>query len=919
VSKNTSGFFSSVCRVALFSIFFLTLAALWLLSAQSARAEMQETQPMYAQSIPLEFSRLEGLVKNAGGLALESDIKQEPGKPIVIECEAASAVHLWASEIARVRDDAGGRLAVRHALGLAFKFRTVEPGKYRFFLRVWNTYKACGPAYVHVDGKALDRLSQYPNKPKQWGWSRSKSFELQPGTHTIYIGGDTILWGSLLDRAVIAKAEAPAPDGMGPAATPAARDAGFAETSFVSARDVRRWLSTEATVVAEDGKVQWLARQDTNSKWAPVDIKDLSALKPDKPVQFRIEVTKNSGGTSPWVGPASVSFQGPPRKVKLAEGVTFVKNADGGCTVSTNEYTITFAPDGRIARLAVGSHDAIVPMKDNKGGGYFQERGRLIPLGRPLLQPDGSVASRSEGAALLWKFTRDAIRVDAVASAPGGGEFVMQVPDEAERIIDARTGRKAETIYEKGSPQIFFADGANVLCDDENQYGGKYGVRLTTRGVPDGPRFIGFWFNTANPWHKRLVLHAKPRPSDAIEMSVESPRADFIFPAGSPVQLDFPARMRYGMTFKGKAELSCNQMYPDPPAGKVVMSRTITLSSETKPVSWSVNLPKPGLYHTTLAIYDGESVAREMSTNICYGMDAVGGPPKPDDFDAFWAETKRKVAAMPLEFEKKKVHEDDKTILYVISYKAIDNKPGWAYLRVPKKAGRFPAVIMLPPVASRASAGYGYGDRVEMGVEVRGYNLTLSEQEGKKNPAIKYDPGSVAPGTKREDTWLYYAYCTMMRAYDILESRPEVDKKRIYITGVSQGGGLCLAVASLRPQNAGVLSIVGGLCRLDWRTANLGGWGPGAPEGPDRERILRDLSYFDACNLVPYIRTRAVIAIGLLDDHTPPHAAANAYYQLSDKLREKHLISNPWMGHSSWPELDKIIPRWMKEDSKGKK
>jgi cephalosporin-C deacetylase len=573
-----------------------------------------------------------------------------------------------------------------------------------------------------------------------------------------------------------------------------------------------------------------------------------------------------------------------------------------------------FAPDGRITRLTVGAHNAIVPMKDGKGGGYFQERGRLIPLGRPRLQPDGSIASRSEGAALLWKFTSDAIRIYAVAISPFGGEFIMQVPDDAERIIDARTGREAREIYEKGSPQIFFADGANMLCDDENQYGGKYGVRLTTRGVPDGPRFVGFWFNWANPWHKRLVLHAKPRPSDAIEISVESPRADFIFPAGLPAQLDFPARMRYGMTFEGQAVLSCDQMYPDPPAARALKGKTIRLTSETKLVSWSVNLPKPGLYQTTLAIYDGKSVVRGMSTNICYGMDGIGGPAKPDDFDAFWKETKAKIAAMPLEFEKKQIHEDDKTTLYVISYEAIDGKPGWAYLRVPKKEGRFPAVMMLPPVASRASGGYGYGDRVEMGVEVRGYDLTLSEHEGKKNPAIKYDPGSVAAGTKREDTWLYYAYCTMMRAYDILESLPEVDKKRIYTTGVSQGGGLCLALASLRPQNAGVLSIVGGLCRLDWRTGNLGGWGPGAPEGPDRERILKDLSYFDACNLVPYIRSRAVVAIGLLDDHTPPHAAANAYYQLEEGLREKRLISNPWMGHSGWPELDKIIPRWMAED-----
>ena len=90
---------------------------------------------------------------------------------------------------------------------------------------------------------------------------------------------------------------------------------------------------------------------------------------------------------------------------------------------------------------------------------------------------------------------------------------------------------------------------------------------------------------------------------------------------------------------------------------------------------------------------------------------------------------------------------------------------------------------------------------------------------------------------------------------------------------------------------------------------------PDAPEGPERERILTDLSYFDDANLVPYIRSRAIIAAGLLDNHTPPHAAINAFAQINGKVREKQLLVNPWVGHNGWPELNPIIPRWMAEDA----
>ena len=56
------------------------------------------------------------------------------------------------------------------------------------------------------------------------------------------------------------------------------------------------------------------------------------------------------------------------------------------------------------------------------------------------------------------------------------------------------------------------------------------------------------------------------------------------------------------------------------------------------------------------------------------------------------------------------------------------------------------------------------------------------------------------------------------------------------------------------------------------------------------------------------------ITVGLLDDHTPPHAAINTFYQISPKAREKRLLVHPWLGHGGLPEDTQVLLDWMKQD-----
>ena len=74
--------------------------------------------------------------------------------------------------------------------------------------------------------------------------------------------------------------------------------------------------------------------------------------------------------------------------------------------------------------------------------------------------------------------------------------------------------------------------------------------------------------------------------------------------------------------------------------------------------------------------------------------------------------------------------------------------------------------------------------------------------------------------------------------------------------------------------------------------------------------------YFETAYLVPNIRSRFVMFIGLRDDHTPPFAAATVFNHTSVIMRERKLIVDPWSYHGGRCDLDQYIPRWAEEDKK---
>lgn len=269
--------------------------------------------------------------------------------------------------------------------------------------------------------------------------------------------------------------------------------------------------------------------------------------------------------------------------------------------------------------------------------------------------------------------------------------------------------------------------------------------------------------------------------------------------------------------------------------------------------------------------------------------------PVPSDLDAFWADQLAALAHRPLEPSFVPVDTGLVTVeTYDVSYAGADGDRVRGWLHLPSAALRagapIPAVVQYQGydggrgLAQQdtfwASAGYAQLIMDTRG-QGSGWSVGDTPDSAGSDPA---QPGFLTKGIAAPSTYYYRRlYLDAVRAVDVARTHPAVEATRVSVTGGSQGGGLSLAVASLVPDVAAVLSDVPFL-------ADFGRALAVAPRGPyleivrylaahrDREAdTLAVLGYFDVANLVPRARAAALFSVALMDETCPPSTVFSAY------------------------------------------
>ncbi|MBW5423784.1 prolyl oligopeptidase family serine peptidase [Streptomyces sp. BG9H] len=280
--------------------------------------------------------------------------------------------------------------------------------------------------------------------------------------------------------------------------------------------------------------------------------------------------------------------------------------------------------------------------------------------------------------------------------------------------------------------------------------------------------------------------------------------------------------------------------------------------------------------------------------------------PEPDDFDAFWEKTLLEARQHEVDARFDAVELPLRGVrVFDVTYAGFGGHPVKGWLVLPAGVGAGAEVgggagQPLPAVVEYIGYGGGRGlPHMHLLWATAGYAHFVMDTRGQGSGGWAQgdtpDPvgsGPAYPGFMTrgiEDPHDYYyrrLYVDAVRAVEAVRAHPLVDSSRVAALGVSQGGGLALAVGGLVPDLAAVAADVPFLCDFP-RAATLTDRQPYKEIGlylkarrDGQERVFQTLSYFDGVHFAARGRAPALFSAALEDQTCPPStvfAAFNAY------------------------------------------
>jgi len=247
----------------------------------------------------------------------------------------------------------------------------------------------------------------------------------------------------------------------------------------------------------------------------------------------------------------------------------------------------------------------------------------------------------------------------------------------------------------------------------------------------------------------------------------------------------------------------------------------------------------------------------------------------PEDIDRFWDDILAETAQIPLDPEvvydslRSTAHID----VYEVFYTSLDHVRIAGWYAVPRQQeGSLPGLIQVP--------GYNMEPPVPKNWAAKGYAAFSVAPRGKLRSNRQFNPGYpglLTYGMVDRNTYSYRGfYMDACRAVDFMLGRDEVNGDRIGVAGHSQGGGLTVSTAALRPEikaaAAGAPYLCGYMDSIELTDAypyqEIADYLRMYPDS--REQVETTLAYFDGINLAHRITCPIIVSVGLQDSTCPP-------------------------------------------------
>jgi len=335
---------------------------------------------------------------------------------------------------------------------------------------------------------------------------------------------------------------------------------------------------------------------------------------------------------------------------------------------------------------------------------------------------------------------------------------------------------------------------------------------------------------------------------------------------------------------------------------------------------FSGTMKVPGFYRVRVwAVVDGRRY--EGLATAAYEPEKIQPTVKePSDFDAFWNDA---IA------EARKVNLDPKITLmperctsdvnvYHISFQ--NDRYGsriYGILAVPKKTGKYPAILKVPGAGIRPYAGdtrlasLGF---ITLEIGIHGIPVTLDPQV-----YMDLNGGALAGynAIRMNDKNTHYykrVYVGCVRAIDFFYTLPEFDGTNVAVTGGSQGGALTIVTAGLDKRIKFAAGMYPALCdHTGYLNKRAGGWPHYFKNAEPKPGEVETLQYYDVVNFARRVTAPGFYTWGFNDLTCPPTSMYSAYNVITAP-KEIHIFQET--GHWTFPEQAEMLNNWLVKNLK---
>lgn len=283
-----------------------------------------------------------------------------------------------------------------------------------------------------------------------------------------------------------------------------------------------------------------------------------------------------------------------------------------------------------------------------------------------------------------------------------------------------------------------------------------------------------------------------------------------------------------------------------------------------------------------------------------------------EDFFSFWEETKQSGAQVPLDLEQNQIESlFPHNPVFEIAYNGFDKTRIHGILILPGEPenGPYPCMIHYHGFSGDCGRAWQFMHWVALGTAV--LSVDIREQGGKSGSEQAYHSGGMVGNVCTKgisDRYEYYyrsVYMDCVRALDAAQGCLQINPKRLFVRGTSQGGGLVMAVCGLDARPRFGIANVPSNSNLEARVEGRHGAFASVNEYLRRypeevEQAYETLSYFDTMNLADQISCPIYASVALSD----PICPARCYFASYNRIQsEKQIAIYPFNEHDGAAHL----------------